>query len=87
MSELTGPYAIAAGYLPLFLGGLGAFAGGCLMVSTTCVVGLARAVLTGVKRPVPALRPILLIGISFFERRHAVRPTCIHGKIRLWNVS
>jgi hypothetical protein len=36
-----------------FLGGF------VLMVSTTCVVGLLTAVLTVVKRPVTALRPIM----------------------------
>ena len=32
-----------------------------LIVSTTCVEGLAFAVLIGVKRPVMALRPILVV--------------------------
>jgi hypothetical protein len=32
-----------------------------LMVSTTCVLGLLVAVLTVVKRPVEAFRPILLV--------------------------
>jgi hypothetical protein len=30
----------------------------CLIVSTTCVLGLLLAVFTDVKRPLPALRPI-----------------------------
>ena len=33
-------------------------------VSTTCVFGLRRAVETGVKRPVIALRPILRVDLA-----------------------
>ena len=48
---------------------------GFLTVSTTCVLGLLRAVLTDVKRPVTALRPILLdLAIGYHLLPGACRP-------------
>ncbi len=36
----------------------------CLIVSTTCVLGLFFAVFTDVKRPLPALRPIFAMALT-----------------------
>jgi hypothetical protein len=43
-----------------------------LMVSTTCVEGFLIAVETDVKRPFPALRPILAIRITSFLNANAL---------------